>query len=155
MQKFTENCSHKWFTWAEILQSSALAKPKLQLRLAVFSILPTPTHPGKVPKLVLQLYMYTENQMEYDLDGRQPQWKTPSMENNINGRQPRWKMIWMEDDLNGRSLLLCLITLLSRKHISCPTFSFNLNLSTTIRLTRLSWDILSYNYIRGYLYNPR
>ena len=63
------------------------------------------------------------NSMEYNLNGRQPQWKatsmednlnednlnerwpewkTNSMEDNLNGRQPQWKTTSMKDDLNGR-----------------------------------------------------
>ena len=35
--------------------------------------------------------------MEYDLNGRQTQWKTTAMEDDLNARRPQLK-----DDLNGR-----------------------------------------------------
>ena len=37
--------------------------------------------------------------MEYDLDGRQPQWKTTSMKDNLNGRQSHCMMTSFEDNL--------------------------------------------------------
>ena len=44
-----------------------------------------------------------KNQMEEDLNGKYPQWKTISMQDNLNGRRLQWKMTSsMEDDCNGR-----------------------------------------------------
>ena len=47
--------------------------------------------------------------MEYDLNGRQSQWKTTSMQDNLNGRRLQWKMTSMEDDCNGRQTEITLL----------------------------------------------
>ena len=50
--------------------------------------------PPEVPKLKICTYKTVigrQPQMEEDLNGRQPQWKTASMEDSLNGRQPQWK----------------------------------------------------------------